>query len=114
MGRTRRVLYDGAVYHIIQRGHNKDILFNNQKDHKALKELIRKYKSKYAFDIYHYCVMSNHFHILLRIQEGIVLPKIMHGITQSYSYYYRKSYGRVGHVYQNRYKSFLKIGRAHV
>ena len=59
------------------------------------------------FDVYHYCIMSNHFHILLKVQNGAELPKIIHGITQSYSYYYRKMYERVGYVYQNRYKSFL-------
>ena len=51
--------------------------------------------------------MANHFHLLLKVGNGTELPKIIHGITQSYSYYYRKTYKRVGYVYQNRYKSFL-------
>ncbi len=107
MGRQKRILYDGAIYHIVQRGHNKDRLFKNAKDYKVFKDFIRKYKDKHVFDIYHYCLMSNHFHILLKIYKGDTLPKIMHGITQSYSYYYRKTYNRIGYVYQNRYKSFL-------
>ena len=107
MGRVKRLLYDGAVYHIVQRGHNKGRLFKNAKDYKAFKDFIRKYKERYIFDIYHYCIMSNHFHMLLKIREGFALPKVIHGITQSYSYYYRKAYKRIGYVYQNRYKSFL-------
>jgi putative transposase len=107
MGRAKRVLCDDGVYHIVQRGHNKDRLFKAAKDYKAFKDFIRKYKEKYLFDIYHYCIMSNHFHLLLNIHKGDDLPKIMHGIAQSYSYCYRKTYKRVGYVYQNRYKSFL-------
>jgi putative transposase len=107
MARQARVLVDGGIYHIVQRGHNKGILFNNANDYKVFKDFIRKYKEKYVFDIFHYCIMSNHFHILLKIHHGDDLPKIVHGITQSYSYYYRKTYHRIGYVYQNRYKSFL-------
>jgi putative transposase len=107
MGRAKRVLIDGGVYHIVQRGHNKDRLFKNISDIKTFKEFIRKYKNRYLFDIFHYCIMSNHFHILVKIYKGGDLPKVIHGITQSYSYYYRKTYRRVGYVYQNRYKSFL-------
>ena len=106
MGRARRVLFDGGVYHIVQRGHNKDKLFKNAGDYKAFKDFIRRYKEKYIFDVFHYCLMSNHFHILLKVHKGDDLPKIMHGITQSYSYYYRKTYRHTGYVYQNRYKSF--------
>ena len=107
MGRAKRILCDGGVYHIVQRGHNKDRLFKNADDYKVFKGFVRKYKDKHAFDIFHYCIMSNHFHILLKVHNGDDLPKIMHGITQSYSYYYRKMYHRAGYVYQNRYKSFL-------
>lgn len=107
MARTKRLLYDGAVYHVVQRGHNKDRLFKNVKDYEVFKGFVRRYKGKFAFDIYHYCLMSNHFHMLLKVCSGITLPKIMHGITQSYSYYYRKVHKRSGYVYQNRCKSFL-------
>ena len=107
MARAKRVLIDGGIYHIVQRGHNKDKLFKKADDYKVFKDFVRKYKDKYIFDIFHYCIMSNHFHILLRIHKGDDLPKLMHGITQSYSYHYRKTYRRIGYVYQNRYKSFL-------
>jgi len=44
--------------------------------------------------------------MLMKIRKGEDLPKTIHGITQSYSYYYRKTYKHTGYVYQNRYKSF--------
>lgn len=106
MGRAKRVLCDGGVYHIVQRGHNKGKLFKAAMDYKVFKDLVRKYKEKFIFEIYHYCIMSNHFHVLLKVCNGKDLPRIMHGITQSYSYHYRKAYGHFGYVYQNRYKDF--------
>jgi len=107
MPRLKRVLYDGAAYHIVQRGHNKDRLFTGPQDFTVFKDAIRKYKNRFSFDIYHYCLMSNHIHILLRVTKGEDLPRILQGITQSYSFYYRKTYKYTGYVYQNRYKSFL-------
>jgi len=106
MGRQRRSLCDGGVYHIVKRGHNKDRLFRKAGDYTAFKSFIRQHKKKYVFDIFHYCLIPNHFHLLIKVSIGDDLPKIMHGITQLYSYHYRKTYRRVGYVYQNRYKHF--------
>jgi putative transposase len=107
MPRAKRLLYDNSVFHIIQRGHNKERLFKHSKDYKSFKDIIRKYKNKYSFDIYHYCIMSNHFHFVLKIIKGKMLPKVIQGITQSYSFYYKRRYHHIGYLYQNRYKSFL-------
>lgn len=107
MPRSKRMLYDSAVYHIVQRGHNKDRLFKSPQDYKVFKEIIRKYKKRFIFDIYHYCFMSNHIHMLLKTENGGNLPRILQGITQSYSFHYRRAYNYSGYVYQNRYKSFL-------
>ncbi len=107
MPRSRRILYDGATYHIVQRGHNKDILFKEVKDYKAFKRIMRRYKKRYSFDICHYCIMPNHFHILLKVLIGDDLPKIIHSISQSYSFYYKKRYDHAGYLYQNRYKSYI-------
>ncbi|MDD5174084.1 MAG: transposase [Candidatus Omnitrophica bacterium] len=107
MPRSKRMLYDGAVYHIVQRGYNKDKLFKKPQDYRFFKDIIRKYKKRFVFDIYHYCLMSNHIHLLLKVENGNDLPRILQGITQSYSFYYRKAYSYVGYVYQNRYKSLL-------
>jgi len=107
MPRSKRLIYDGAIYHIAQRGHNKDRLFKSPQDYMALKQIIHLYKGRFIFDIYHYCFMSNHIHILLKVTNGMDFPRILQGITQSYSFHYRKTYKYSGYVYQNRYKSFL-------
>ena len=106
MPRHKRNLSDNTVYHIVQRGHNKAPLFRYDDDYITFKDFISKYSQRFGFDLYHYCLMPNHFHLLMRIAVGNDLPKLIHGITQSYSHHYRRRYDHAGHVYQNRYRSF--------
>lgn len=107
MPRARRVLRDGGLYHIVQRGHNKARLFEDAKDYRVFKKKIRKCKEKYPLEIYHYCLMPNHFHFLLRIASSNLLPKIIHNISQCYACHYKKRYDHVGYLYQNRYQSYI-------
>ena len=107
MPRSKRLLNDNGLYHIVQRGHNKGWLFHKDSDFRTLKDILLAYKHKFDFDIYHYCIMSNHFHFILKTKKGSDLPKILQGITQTYSFYYRKTYNYTGYVYQNRYKSLV-------
>jgi len=105
MPRRCRLVYDNAIYHVINRGHNKYKLFRKQGDFKMFKDIIRKYKESYPFELYHYVFMSNHFHLLFKIKRADALSKIMKGICQSFANYYKKSYNHVGYLFQNRYKS---------
>lgn len=108
MGRLlrHRVLCDNGVYHIIMRGHNRYKLFNQLTDYKKFKDVIREYKKRYIFYLFHYCFMPNHIHMLLRIKKGPELPSLMQGINQTYARYYKRQYGLIGNLFQGRYKSF--------
>lgn len=105
MPRIGRVVCDNAVYHILNRGHDRRKLFSSPEDFKAFKELIARYKQRFQFDIYHYCLMSNHFHLLLRVAKGVELSPLMKGISQSYSFHHKRHYKLSGYLFQNRYKS---------
>ncbi len=105
MGRTKRLLYDGAVYHIISRGHNRCRIFNILDDYKAYKEIIKTYKERFNFELFHYCLMPNHIHLLLKVLKGSELPHLMQGINQAYAKHYKRSYGLIGNLFQGRYKS---------
>lgn len=105
MPRIKRQISDNGIYHILNRGHNKDWIFKEADDFNKFKEIIRKYKESYPSELYHYCIMSNHFHLLMRIPEAEDLPILMKGICQSYANYYRKTYNHVGYLFQNRYKN---------
>lgn len=105
MPRSGRLLLDGAIYHIIQRGHNKTVLFKEQSDLERFKTTIRTYKGKFLFELYHYCLMANHIHLILKIIKKDDLPQLMKGILQTYSFHFRRKYSYSGYLYEGRYKS---------
>ena len=107
MPRTKRLVSDDAVFHIVQRGNNKQTIFREDEDFEKFLSIIRKYIAKFKVEFYHYCLMRNHIHILLKIFKKDVLAKIMQGILQSYRFYYKRKYGYIGYLYQGRYKSEL-------
>jgi putative transposase len=107
MGRPKRVLVDGGVYHVISRGHNRYKIFNSPSDCAAYKKLLSHYKTKFCFDLFHYCLMPNHIHLLLRITRGLELPHLMQGLNQAYAKHYKRSYGLIGNLFQGRYKGLM-------
>ena len=104
MARKPRIEYPGAFYHVMCRGNNGEYVLTEEKPEYA--RLIEKYKERYRFRIYAYCIMDNHVHLLLETGD-IPLSKIMQGIQQSFTQYFNKKYNRTGHVFQQRYKAQL-------
>jgi putative transposase len=106
MGRKPRVEYEGAIYHVIQRGNNSEYIFNNSNDKEFLVKDILSRKNDMNLRLFGYVVMSNHYHLLLQIMDmDNTLNKIMHRFNNRYSKYYNKQYGRTGHVFGERYKA---------
>ena len=105
MGRKGRILVDGGVYHITARGHNRYRLFHDFNDYKAYKDFIREYKKRFDYYLFHYCLMPNHIHLLLKILNGNELPGLLQRLNQAYAKHYKRSYGLVGNLFQGRYKS---------
>jgi putative transposase len=105
MPTTKRQVYDEAILHIIQRGNNKQTLFKEREDFEKFLALVKDYKIVYPFELYNYCLMRNHIHLLMKILKGADLAKAMQGIFQSFRFYFRRKYKYSGYLYQNRYKS---------
>ena len=94
----------GETYHVIARGNAKMTVFHDADDYAAYLDLLGIYARICKVDIFHYCLMPNHFHLLLRPTEAN-LPAFMHAVQLRYARRYNKKYKRVGHVWQGRYKS---------
>lgn len=105
MPREKRLLLDEALYHIIQRGHNKAVLFREHSDFAIFRMIIRSYKNKFLFELYHYCLMPNHIHLILKIIKKENLSQLMKGMLLTYSHHFRRKYDYSGYLYQGRYKS---------
>ncbi len=108
LGRKPRFEYPGGVYHLIQRGNNREYIFNKSEDKEYLLGLIKEYRDIMGFELYGYVIMSNHYHLIIRISQA-PLKTIMHRINNKFSRYFNIKYKRSGHVFENRYKGILVI-----
>ena len=104
MARKPRVHYEGALYHVICRGNNREWIFKEKTEKTKYLEIIKHYKKKLQFKLYAYCIMDNHVHLLIEVNH-IPLSKIMQGIQQVFTQHYNKKYQRTGHVFEQRYKA---------
>ncbi len=106
MARKPRVEFDGAFYHVIVRGNQRQRTFQDDRDRAAYLQRIEHYRQRYGFRLYAYVLMSNHVHLLLET-KGVGLSKIMQGIQASYTQSYNRRHRKVGHLFQGRYKAIL-------
>jgi len=83
---------------------NKQVIFIDREDHLRYLDTLLRFKTKTGFKIYGYCLMGNHIHLLLHECEEDI-ARVMKRIGVSYVYWYNKKYNRVGHLFQDRYKS---------
>lgn len=104
MPRSPRSKSYTKVYHVIIRGINKqDIFLDNQDYRKFIKE-IKRVKEKYEIEIYAYSLMRNHVHLVL-YDKNDNISLTMQSLNISYSNYFNKKYERIGHLFENRFKS---------
>ncbi len=95
------------VYHVITRGNNKAAIFHDDQDFTSYIEIITESKSRYAFSLFHFCLMDNHVHLVISPESHADLPLIMHAIDLNYSRYHKRKYGRVGRLWQDNYRKYL-------
>ena len=105
MARKPRLGSQSGVYHFINRGVNKNSIFRKPEDFKAFLGLIKEYKEVFEVDVYHYCILSNHFHFLVKTPEVSLLSKFAYFIQRRYAYYYCQHYHHSGQVFGQRFKS---------
>lgn len=105
MPRTPRLLLSQSYYHVMTRGNNKNTVFRFDVDYLFYLDLIRRYKKDLPFELYHYCLMPNHVHLLIKTNNESDFSLFMKKLNLSYFHYYRKQYGWTGHFWQDRFKS---------
>ncbi|KGP74592.1 transposase [Pontibacillus yanchengensis] len=101
--KPRKRSYNG-VYHVMLRGINKQTIFEDDVDKKKFLEIVKKYKQVCGFELYAYCLMDNHVHLLLMEKEETV-SQVMKRISSSFVYWYNMKYERIGHLFQERFRS---------
>lgn len=106
MPRKPRIEFEGAFYHVITRGNQRQRIFHDSADFQKYLLLLAVYKNRTGCRIYAYVLMNNHVHLLIETKET-PLSKVMQGFNQTYTMYYNRKYRTVGHLFQGRYKAIL-------
>lgn len=106
MARKPRVEFDGAFYHVIARGNQRQRTFHDEHDRQSYLQRIEFYRQRYGFRLYAYVLMANHVHMLIQT-KSVGLSKIMQGIQGSYTQIFNRRHRKVGHLFQGRYQAIL-------
>lgn len=106
MARPLRVEYPGAYYHVINRGNAGENIFIDERDRERFLEYLAKCIERFITRIHAYCLMSNHYHLLIETPQANLSVAIQ-WLNVSYSVYYNKRHRRRGHLFQGRFKAIL-------
>lgn len=104
MPRKPRIMSSTGIYHIILRSVNQHIIFEEDSDYQKFLFILSDCKKKYDSDIYAYCVMDNHIHLLLRISKN-KLSSFFQSLGSRFVRWYNNKYLRSGHLFQERFHS---------
>jgi len=107
MSRKARITVENGCYHIITRGNQRQPVFLKPQDYEIYLRILTKYKKRYKFKLYCFCLMPNHVHLIIEVENPLTLNKIMRGLNLSYTLYFNYKYDKVGHLWQDRFKSRL-------
>ena len=105
MPRRARVVFEGVVHHITQRGNYRQNVFEDDSDKRKYVEFIREYSEKYGMKIYAYCLMSNHVHFIAAPVKEDSLAMTFKYSNMRYSSYFNRKNKRSGHLWQGRFYS---------
>jgi putative transposase len=114
MGRLPRPTEECLVYHALNRGNNRADVFADEQDHEAFLAALAKTQQRYPLQLYGYCLMTNHFHLLLRPGPGQSISRILQSLTVAHTWRYHKRHHTIGHVWQGRFRSPVIQDDAHL
>ena len=105
MPRIARVVAPGYPHHITQRGTNRTSIFLGDDDRTFFLLTLNQWTQRTGTRVWAYCLMDNHFHLLLQPLNVEGLGKCLHGATFRYAQYFNRKYSRTGRLWENRYFS---------
>lgn len=106
MPRPLRLQYEGAWYHVMNRGANHCKIFLEQKHYKIFLHLLEKISYLFTVEVHAYCLMTNHYHLLLHTPHGN-LGKAMKHLNGIYTQQFNRGAGKDGALFRGRYRSLL-------
>jgi putative transposase len=103
--RKPRELRHNASYHVISRANRKEMILNSDDVKEMFLEVLRRAQKKYKFVIKNFCIMGNHYHLIIKPLENESLSKIMQWILSTFALKFNRLFGLTGHVWNDRFIS---------
>ena len=113
MARPLRIEFAGALYHVTARGNARADIYLDTADRRQFMQLLRNTLDRYDWSCHAYCLMDNHYHLLLETNTAS-LSKGMKFLNGTYTQYFNRRHQRVGHVFQGRFKAILVQKDSHL
>ena len=113
MARPLRLEYSGALHHVTSRGNGQAAIYLGDEDRRDFLRLLGGVVEQARWRCHAYCLMDNHYHLLIETPEAN-LSKGMRQLNGPYTQRFNRRQGRVGHVFQGRFKSILVERDAHL
>jgi REP element-mobilizing transposase RayT len=104
--RQPRFTYPGAFHHCVNRGHNGEAILAGDKNKEAFLEILAEKVTKYRMRLFAYCLMDNHYHLLLQNASGR-MSDFFRNLNTHFAFLFRKNMGGKGYVFQSRFHSTL-------
>lgn len=104
MGKNKEKIEEGCYYHLYNRGNNRGNIFFEARNYYYFLRQFEKYL-KSSCKLHAYCLMPNHFHLFINVENKVSFEKGIRNFFISYSKSINKKYNRVGHLFQGRYKA---------
>lgn len=113
MSRPLRLQFPGAVYHVTGRGNARQAIVADDGDRAQFLALLGHVVDRYGWRCYAYCLMDNHYHLLLETPQPNLSQGMRH-LNGLYTQAYNRRHRRVGHLFQGRFKAILVEKEAHL
>lgn len=113
MARPLRIEFPGAVYHVTSRGNERRAIFREDEDRRAFLDILADVGLRYNWLCHAYCLMENHYHLVIETPDGN-LSIGMRQLNGVYTQRFNKRHGRVGHLFQGRFKGILIQKESHL
>ena len=109
MPRKIRIQFPGAIYHVMSRGDRREAIFEDDKDRELFLETLGQACQKSGLEIHAYCLMPNHFHLVLETPRGNLVQGLRWFLS-TYTARFNRRHKYFGHLFSGRYKAVLISG----
>ena len=106
MPRQLRIQYEGAIYHLMNRGDRREEIFHDEVDRKSFSQTLGLTCARTGWQVHAYCLMSNHFHLVIETPRANLVEG-MKWLLSTYTMRFNRRHKQCGHLFAGRYKSLL-------